>query len=154
MENKFPQIYPCDLYDRIILDGGANNTFEKVYRVASYGVIDRDAFLSTFEEFKLPDTNLVNRDAFLASACNDYDIGDYSVSFYERRKEAKRVLGLKKRYHDGPVLIFGTILPEHGLSIRTRESTNPDRRTNDSHVDLWKYENVDMTNLFEIEEMQ
>ena len=154
MENKFPQIYPCDLYDKIIQDGGANNIFENVYRVASYGIINRDAFLSTFEEFELPDTNLVNRDAFLASTCNNYDIGDYSVSFYEKRKDAKKILNLKKKQYDGPVLIYGMILPEHGLSIRTRESTDPNRRTKDSHVDLWKYEDVDMTNLFEIEEVR
>ena len=154
MENKFPQIYPCDLYDRIIQDGAANNTFDKVYRVALYGVIDRDTFLSTFEETKLPDMNLANRDMYLASLQNDYDIGDYSVSFYEKRQDARRILRLKKRNGEGPVLIHGMILPEHGLNIRTRESTDPNRRTKDTHVDLWKYENVDMTNLFEIEEVR
>jgi hypothetical protein len=154
MENKFPEIYPCDLYDRIIQDGGANNKFDKVYRVASYGVINRDAFLATFEESELPDAKLANRDMYLATLQKDYDIGDYSVSFYEKRQDARKILRLKKRHYDGPVLIYGVILPEHGMSIRTKESTDPNRRTTNSHVDLWKYENTDMTNLFEIEEVQ
>ena len=155
MENRFPENYPVDLYDRIIQDGGANNKFSKVYRIASYGIIDRDAFLSTFEEYNLNNTDLVNRDVYLASLQKDYDIGEYSVSFFEKQRDARRILKLKKRYHDGPVLIFGPILPEHGLSIRTKDSTNPNRnKSSDSHIDLWKYENIDMSNLFEVEEVQ
>jgi len=91
---------------------------------------------------------------YLATLQEDYDIGDYSVSFYEKRQDARKILRLKKRHYDGPVLIYGVILPEHGMSIRTKESTDPNRRTTNSHVDLWKYENTDMTNLFEIEEVQ
>ena len=153
MENRFPESYPSDLYDRIIQDGAANNTFDRVYRVASYGIVNRDAFLSTFEEFTLPKTDLANRDVYLASLQQNYDIGDYSVSFYEKQKDAIRILKLKKRYYDGPALISGMILPEHGLSIRTRESADKNRRRKDSHVDLWKYERADMTNVFEIEEV-
>lgn len=154
MENRFPASYPSDLYERIIRDGGANNKFDRVYRVASYGVINRDVFLSTKEESKFSNISRgnVNRDACMDTLRTDYDIGDYSVSFFEEKRDANKIRKLKKKHHDGPVLIAGSILPEHGLSIRTSESTDPNRKTKNSHVDLWKYESADLTGLFEIVE--
>lgn len=150
MENIFPDSYPTDLLERIIEDGAGNNLFEKVFRVATSGSINRDTFLSTFEESNVDKTTLVNRDLYLQQK-NIYDIGDYSVSFYEKRRDAKRILRLKKRYYDGPVLITGSILPIHGMSIRTQESNNLERRTTDSHIDLWKYRDADLTELFELD---
>lgn len=149
VRNHFPKSYPNDLYDRIIADGADHNTFDPVYRVAVSGEINRDTFLSTFEECTAQESSLVNRDLSLRQSTDDYDIGEYSVSFFEERKHADRILKLKKKYNDGPVLIHGKILPEHGFSIMTKDSNDPKRKNKkDSHIDLWKYEDVDLTCLF------
>lgn len=141
---KLPDEYPLEIYDLIIEDGGSERTFENVYRIAEKGKLNRDAFLSSFQERRVKSSlnnSYNNRDAFLAEQ-EVIDIGDYSTSCFQKRKNAKKVLKLKARYEDGPKILIGTILPDSGLSMLTAESKSH-RMAKDSHIDWWIYQGVD-----------
>lgn len=149
---KLPSEYPCEIYDLIIKDGGAERTFENVYRIAEKGKLNRDAFLSSFQEKRIKNScenSYNNRDAFLAEK-EVVDIGDYSTSCFQKRRNAKKILKLKARHVDGPKILIGTILPETGLSMLTAESRS-NRMAMDSHIDWWIYQGVDPSPYFRFE---
>ena len=142
----FPDCYPSNLYEKIIEDGAKENTFS-AYRVSNYNVINKDTFLSSFEEFCLESGNNINRDLYYAYLDGMQNIGNFSVSFFEEKKNAEMILKLKKKYHDGPILIYGNILPQYGLSMRTCDSKSH-RKAKKSHIDLWKYKDIDPSATF------
>lgn len=153
MENrnkKFPESYPDNLLDMIIADGASENTFNDVYRVSNCELINRDSFLSSFLE-KIRSEDTVNRDAYLAK---DMTIDDFSTSFFEKKKDAEKIIVLKIKYENKPILMKGTIIPDLGLSIRTKESKTRNiskKRSKSSHIDWWLYEDADPSYLFEKE---
>lgn len=150
----FPDAYPDDLYSRIIEDGADKNTFVDVYRVSDCSIINRDAFLSSAIEMAVR-KGVVNRDAYFAELDKADGIDMFSTSFFEKQKDAKRILGLKKKYNDSPILMRGNIVPELGLSIRTRDSKTRDisKRSKNSHIDWWLYKDSDPSYLFNKEEL-
>ena len=144
----FPEDYPFDLREKIIEDGGAENAFDCVYRVARSGIINRDAFLSSFQERKL---GLVqHRDGFLMSQQANYDIGAYSTSCFEKKNRANKILQVIKKHSDGPVLLAGKIVPDSGLSMRTADSKSK-RKAGESHIDWWIYSDFDPSGDFSLE---
>ncbi len=148
----FPDDYPKDLYERVVADGAGKNEYD-VYRVAELGENNRDAFLSSYTEQKLKNS-INNRDVYLAMKQkeNEYDIGLFSTSCFETIKQAKKILKLKERHVAGPCILFGRIMPETGLSMKT-ENSKSGRKARRGHIDWWIYKDVDPSkNFSEVEE--
>lgn len=152
MDKVFPENYPNDLLERITEDGAGNNTIDNVYRVANYGENNRDAFLSTFLTNIKDSLNTNNRDVCKAQE-QTYDIGTYSTSLYAKAKRAKNILLLLERKYNGPILLKGTVLPEYGMSMYTRDSKTRDVNKKSSHIDWWVYKDEDPSEHFEIVEV-
>lgn len=146
MEKKFPDIYPCNLMECIIADGAGENTIENVYRIANYGENNRDAFLGSFLT-DIIDGKYNNRDVAIAKQCAQADIGTYSTSLSESEAKAIKTLEMLEKKYDGPILLKGTITPEFGLSMYTRNSASK-RISNKYHIDWWLYENADPSPYF------
>lgn len=136
----FPEDYPSNLKDKIIEDGGAENAFDCVYRVARSGIINRDAFLSSFQEHKFGIVQ--HRDIALMLQQGQCNIGAYSTSCFEDKNQANKVLQMIKKYSDGPILLKGKIVPDSGLSMRTADSKSK-RKAGSSHIDWWIYSDFD-----------
>lgn len=143
MQKKFPNDYPSNLLERIIEDG-AKEQLLTVYRICNDGIINRDAFNSSFVDNKNrinTKKGLINRDAVLIE-----NIGNYSTSCFEDYKEIKRTLRMMQKYHPEPIIAQGVTDPGCGLSLRITESKFRKRRG--SHVDWWIYENTTPQNYF------
>lgn len=138
----FPEDYPDDLYDRIVQDGAGENIFN-VYRVSDVGINNRDAFLCTYYT-RIKTSQLNNRDAYKYQHCfdGDYDIGIFSTSCFDEEKAANKILKLIEKHVDGPRMLYGTITPEYGLSMKTSESKSG-RKSKKHHIDWWIYKDVD-----------
>ena len=138
----FPSDYPIDLYDRIVEDGAGENKFD-VYRVSDVGTNNRDAFLCTYQT-KMRSSILNNRDAYIYNYNieTNYDIGFFSTSCFDEQKAAAKILKLIEKRVDSPKMLYGTIVPEHGLSMRTSESKS-NRKSRKHHIDWWIYKDVD-----------
>lgn len=151
MNKIFPDNYPPDLMERIIEDGAENNTFENVYRIANYGENNRDAFLSTFLTNLRDNMNINIRDTFIAGT-NNYDIGTYGTSLTSNKKRAISTLRLMERKYNGPILLKGTIFPEYGMSMYTKDSKRR-KAYSKYHIDWWLYKNEDPSEHFSIIEV-
>ena len=148
MEKKFPKVYPQNLLECIIADGAGENTIENVYRVANYGVNNRDAFLGSFLT-DIKDGKYNDRDLTLAKMCTQKDIGLYGTSLFDNEDRAIKILDMLEEKYDGPILLKGTILPEFGLSMYTRDSVSKRRGyKNKYHIDWWIYEDADPSPYF------
>ena len=141
----FPDYYPSDLRDKIIEDGGAEKAFDCVYRVARNGIINRDAFLSSFQEYKFD--IVPNRDIALMLQEGRCDIGAYSTCCFEDKNQANKVLEMIKKHSDGPIMLKGSIVPDSGLSMRTADSKSK-RNAKKSHIDWWIYSDFDPSGNF------
>lgn len=148
MNKVFPESYPSDLMQRIIEDGAAENIIENVYRIANYGENNRDAFLSTFLTNIKDSGNTNIRDAYIFSQEN-YDIGMYGTSLSSNEKKAKRTLSLLERKYNGPILLIGTILPEYGMSIFSKNSKTR-KSYSKYHIDWWIYKDKDPSKHFKV----
>lgn len=142
----FPDTPDNNLRDLILADGAQANKFENVYRVSIDGQINRDAFRASIEESGKSCT--CNRDLRIAQQQRVIDIGDYSVSFYQDYKDIIRLYRRLKKYHPNPVIMQGDIVPDHGLSILTKNSKTRKNVCRNSHIDLWKFSNADLIPFF------
>ena len=151
MKNRLPKEYPPILYDMIIRDGGAERKFDTVYRISKTGEINRDAFLSTFQEKMREESETQNRDEQMATEeQEEIDIGRFSTSCFQIKRKAINILKLKAKHGNFPCLLKGTIFPDSGLSMLTA-SSNSGRRATKSHIDWWIYEGKDPSNCFDID---
>lgn len=147
MCKKFPDDYPDNLMELIIEDG-AKEQLLNVYRVCNNGIINRDAFNSSFTDNKnktIEGEGIVNRDASLSD-----DLGVYSTSCFENSKEIERVLRMMQKHYPEPIIAQGVTDPSCGLSMRTKDSIS--RKKKGSHVDWWIYENTNPQDYFVIKE--
>ena len=145
---KLSREYPPEIRSFIILDGGNENNFDEAYRVSRTGEINREAFLGSFlDPWK-------NRDEEICKGLQHgvRGIGNFSTSFFSKKKSGKKVLKLIENYGWGPRLLKGCILPSFGLSMMTKDSKYGRGVGRDkSHIDLWLYEGVDPSACFEFE---
>ena len=101
-----------------------------VYRIIKSGTIDREGFISTFEEIHrglIPPLKQMRKD----------DPGLYSTSCFSDIKDAERILRLMMRHHPRPIIARGETAKECGPSQRTKERVST---CEDSHVDWWIYD--------------
>ncbi len=138
---SFPEGYPEKLLELIKADGARENRFE-VFRICRTGIVNRDAFDSTYQDsFKKEyssSSGVVNRDVFQRKKI---DIGDYSTSCSLSLKPLKRII--KAMYNTTPqqIIAKGITEPCCGLSMETKLSLSK-RKCNDSHIDWWIYKDA------------
>lgn len=132
--SEFPSCFPKN-FESEILPPEAKHEDKNVYRVIKNGEINRDSFISTFEEIKRGLRNEPKK------GINLKDPGTYSTSCFENREDVQYVLDIcmKNKKKDKPrAFIAKGVTEKHcGPSQATRER-KMDKK--DSHVDWWIYE--------------
>lgn len=127
--SKFPDCFP-ENFESDILPEGAEKKRVRVYRIAKRGIIDRDAFISTYEE--------VHRKIIPTPKHFDpNDPGLYSTSCFGMLKDAEYILKLIMRHHPEPIIIRGVTDEDCGPCQFTKDRK---KSQNNSHYDWWVYE--------------
>ena len=126
--NKYPPCFP-DNFEAEILPVGAREETRLVYRGIKYGAINRESFISTYEEIKeklIPPRKRMDL----------MDPGLYSTSCNIRYSEAEYALKMFMRHKPEAFIAKGKTEKLCGPSQLTAER---EERT-DTHVDWWIYE--------------
>lgn len=132
-KKKYPECFPDD-FETKILPKGAERKNRSVYRIMKYGKIDRDGFISTFEEIQ---RGLITP----KKTMNLNDPGIYSTSCCMDYKDVEYLLQIMMRHHPEAFVVKGETDGECGLSQITSEREPKTSNRNKSHVDWWVYEN-------------
>lgn len=133
----FPDIFP-DNFVTEILPQKAEKVDRDVFRVIKSGIIDREGFISTYEEIKkgiIPPRKKLRMN----------DPKTYSTSCSIDYKEAKYVLSLIMRHHPAPVIAKGITSGSCGPSQETAEREGAQAG---SHVDWWVYKDSEPQKFF------
>lgn len=134
--NKFPKCFPKN-FETEILPKTAKNETKPVYRIIKSGILDRNSFISTFEEIKLG----------LIPPKKRMDLsnpGLYSTSCNMEYSEAEEALELFMRHYPQPFIAKGETIAEFGPSQLTSEREERD----DTHVDWWVYDDAEPQHYF------
>lgn len=128
-DNEFPDVFPTN-FKTEILPENAEPINLLVYRVCLEGVINAEAFQSSFES----EHRLVRpRELDLSQPST------YSTSCFEKEKEIKRSVRMfRKKGHPKAIIAKGKTGTTHGLILRAQQ-----RKT--SHVDWWIYKGHDVS---------
>ena len=122
---KYPDCFPADLEKRVIEEKHASfSVRENSYRILRCGVLDRDAFLSTFEDQEKRGVRKPDRHPTLSS---------YSTSCFNNIDGAANILNFSFRNEPRASIAVGTIFPQCG------PSTDPNQN---GHIDWWIYEDA------------
>lgn len=136
---KFPECFPSDFESRILPEE-AKEENRAVYRVMKYGKIDKDGFISTFEEIK-----------FGLRPQGKLDLNDpglYSTSCYENRGDLDYFLSISMRKNPSAFIVKGETERSCGPCQLTKER----KKCKDSHVDWWIYKESNPEQYFERED--
>lgn len=125
----FPSCFP-ENFEKDILPFNAHYEDKNVYRIMKKGYIDRDGFISTFEEIKrgmIPPKNKLN----------DLDNPSlYGTSCEEDLSRLSYVLKILSGHHPAAIIAKGTIHSSCGPWQITSERTGG----SSTHVDWWVYD--------------
>lgn len=127
--SKFPECFP-ENFESEILPKGAKKENKEVYRVMKYGEINRDSFISTYEEMK---RGLIPRK-------KKYNLQNpelYSTSCNINCTELNYALALFMRHYPKAFIASGKTEESCGPSQLTSER---EIKRKDGHVDWWIYE--------------
>lgn len=125
--SKYPECFP-ENFENEILPKEAKQENKKVYRIIKYGAINRDSFISTYEEIQkglIPPRRKLN----LA------DPGTYSTSCNIEYSEADYLLNVFMRHHPKVFIASG----ETEASCGPCQLTSERESREDTHVDWWIY---------------
>lgn len=125
---KYPKCFP-ENFETEILPKGAKEENKSVYRVIKYGTIDRDSFISTYEEIQrgmIPPKKRLNLN----------DPGIYSTSCNMDYSEAEYALNMFMRHHPKAFISEGETEKTCGPCQLTSER----EERKDTHVDWWVFE--------------
>ena len=128
----FHNCFPADIVSTI-RDIGYEEEIE-VYRICRWGKIDKQAFLSTYEEYK---QGLIN----LRDGIDENNVGSFSTSTFEKTNDTRRYYKYASnscRYPKAIIVKLKT-LKHLGLLQRTKER---EKTSYKSHIDWWLYENA------------
>lgn len=134
--SKYPDCFP-DNFEANILPKGAKRENKSVYRVIKYGMLNRQSFISTYEEMK---RGLIPRKKRL----NLQDPGIYSTSCNIDYSEAEYALNMFMRHYPHPFIAKGMTEETCGPCQLTSEREN----RVDTHVDWWIYDDAEPQNYF------
>lgn len=129
--SKYPKCFPSN-FETEILPKEAKQENRPVYRIIKSGKIDRDSFISSFEEMK---RGLIP----LKKNLNPSDPGIYSTSCFMEFSEAEYVLKLFMRRYPRPFIAKGETERSCGPSQLSAERERRNKGSK-SHVDWWIYE--------------
>ncbi|NBI66427.1 hypothetical protein D1646_06290 [Pseudoflavonifractor sp. 60] len=121
IKKKFPVDFPVDL-----LPEEASEEHIVVYRICRTGKVEPASFLPTY------------RDELAHTKENEgeMDIGLFSLSTYEKPRDARQKLKFFRGFQPEAIAARGVTVSCCGLVQRTRARTG----TKNSHVDWWLYE--------------
>ena len=125
---KYPKSFPNN-FETDILPKEAKQENKPVYRIIKYGTINRDSFISTYEEIErglIPPKKRINLS----------DPGIYSTSCNIDYSEAEYALNLFMRHHPKAFIAKGETERTCGPSQLTSER----EERKDTHVDWWVFE--------------
>lgn len=126
---QFPSCFPSN-FESEILPREAKCERKHVYRIIKYGTINREAFISTYEEVL---RGLRPR----GKNFDEKDPSTYSTSCNLEITDAQYLLSVFMRHYPHPFIAEGETTIECGPCQLTSER-KPDEH---SHVDWWIYEN-------------
>ncbi len=118
-------MFPPYLGDKVPME--AKEQAIEVYRICKGGFVDKCSFLNTYEEYEQRG-DLDRLDLT--------EPGAYSLSCYEKRRDARRKLMFFTKRNPKAIAACGTTEPRCGPCQRTRERI---KTCKDSHVDWWLY---------------
>lgn len=125
---KYPKCFP-ENFETEILPKGAKEENKSVYRVIKYGTIDRESFISTYEEIQrglIPPKKRINLN----------NPGIYSTSCNIDYSEAEYALDMFMRHHPRVFIAKGETEKTCGPCQLTSER----EERSDTHVDWWVFE--------------
>lgn len=145
---EFPACFPADFEEKY-LPAGLPEQEVDVFRVCTNGTINKETFLSTFEEVHIGKKPVPWR-----WKKENYTMrpGDFSVSCNDTKENAAHALKCLVGFHPKAFLIHGTASSRYGPLQRTvdREPDYPD----ESHFDWWLYGDSDPSAAFKrVEEL-
>lgn len=126
----FPKCFPKD-FETAILPKLTSNNSRDVYRIIKSGTINREAFISTYEEIK---RGLMPRPR---KPLNLRDPGTYSTSCFADLKEAEYILNIFMQHYPKPIISCGQTAETCGPSQMTKDRKPGHSST---HVDWWIHE--------------
>ncbi|HJC65937.1 MAG TPA: hypothetical protein H9931_04350 [Candidatus Enterocloster excrementigallinarum] len=137
--SKFPNCFP-ENFETEILPREAKEENRLVYRIIKYGTINRDSFISTYEEIQrglIPPKKRMNLQdpGLFSTSCNI----DYS--------EAEYVLNLIMRHQPKAFIAKG----ETEGSCGPCQLTSEREKTTSTHIDWWIYDDSSPQLYFEEE---
>ena len=137
--SKFPNCFP-ENFETEILPREAKEENRLVYRIIKYGTINRDSFISTYEEIQrglIPPKKRMNLQdpGLFSTSCNI----DYS--------EAEYVLSLIMRHQPKAFIAKG----ETEGSCGPCQLTSEREKTTSTHIDWWIYDDSSPQLYFEEE---
>lgn len=127
--SKYPDCFP-ENFETEILPQDARKEDRNVYRIIKSGKIDRNSFISTYEEIKRglrPPTKSIKQ--------NDPSL--YSTSCNMRYTDAQYALKMFMRHYPTPFIAKGVTDMECGPSQITSDREPKEKS---SHVDWWIYD--------------
>ena len=128
---KYPACFP-ENFEKDILPKGAKEESKPVYRIIKYGTINRESFISTYEEMQ---RGLIPR----KKRANPKDPGLYSTSCNMEYSEAQYVLSLLMRHKPAAFIAKGKTEGTCGPCQLTSER----EKRQDTHVDWWIYDDAE-----------
>lgn len=130
----YPDCFP-DNFDREILPKEVKYENKPVYRIIKYGTINRDAFISSYEEV------LKGLRPAPKIGIDLGDPGTYSTSCNMKYSEAEYMLNVFMRHYIAKGITECRCVPCQLTSEREERS--------DTHVDWWIYKDANPQNYFE-----
>jgi hypothetical protein len=136
IEKKFPSYF-----ENFEMPIWAREQELEVYRACATGKVDRESFLTTYEE----------NGGHISANGDIQDPQEYSLSTYTKFKDVKRFMTIDSRYGIPFVIAKGKTNPIHGICLETKEwKRNLDIKYKGSHVDWWLYMESEPYKEFEV----
>lgn len=131
LAKKFPGDFPIEE-----LPDGAKEENIQVYRICRTGSVEPRSFLPSNIDPDIVHTKENDGEEDI--------IGKYSLSTYEKRRDARQRLRLFSRTTPAAIAAYGVTDPSCGLVQRTKER----KQKKDSHVDWWLYKGAEPHKFF------
>ena len=133
--HKFPDCFP-DNFEADILPNDAEFAQYKAFRILKHGVLDRTAFISSFEEFK-------DSERKPARPLDPRSASTYSTSLFSDFRDAEGLLKCMCRHYPRPSIAEGI----------TEHSCGPCKKSyNSSHIDWWIFKDASPEKFFKVVE--
>ena len=135
--NRYPKCFPPD-FEETILPKGAKTENKHVYRLIKYGTIDRDSFISSYEEIQRGLKPPPKR------ALDLNDPGTYSTSCHMEYADAEYLSNIFMRHCPKTFIAEG----ETDISCGPCQLTSERENREDSHIDWWIYDKAEPQRFF------